>query len=56
MEFGFDVSPPWSRFVSVSFDLVENGVAHHYQISAALRSSAENILNKTGSGLVSDDD
>ena len=56
VEFGFDVSPPWSRFVSISFDLVENGVAHHYQISAALRGWAEHLLNEAGDAIVSDDD
>jgi len=56
MQFGFDVLPPWSRFVSISFDLVENGVVHRYQISAGLRGWAGYLLNQAGDGLVSDDD
>ncbi len=56
VQFGFDVLPPRSRFVSISFDLVENGSVHQYQISAGLRSWAGYLLNQAGDGLVSDDD
>jgi prepilin-type N-terminal cleavage/methylation domain-containing protein len=58
VEFQFDVPPPHSRFVSISFDLVENGVAHQYQISAALRGWAGNLLseNEAGDVIVSSDD
>jgi prepilin-type N-terminal cleavage/methylation domain-containing protein len=44
-----------SKFVSISFDLVENGVTRQYQISAALRGWAGNLLNGSGN-IVSDDD
>lgn len=56
VQFGFDVLPPYSRFVDISFDLVENDVAHRYQINAGLRCWAENLLSKTGVSLVGDDD
>jgi prepilin-type N-terminal cleavage/methylation domain-containing protein len=56
VEFQFNVLPPRSRFVSISFGLVENGVAHRYQISAALRGWASNLLNEAGDAIVSDDD
>jgi len=56
VQFGFDVAPPQSRFVSISFDLVENGIVHTYQIGAGLRGWAGNLLNQAGDGLVSDDD
>ena len=56
VEFQFDVLPPRSRFVSISFDLVENGIAHRYQISAALRGWAGHLLNEAGDAIVSDDD
>jgi len=56
VQFGFDVLPPWSRFVSISFDLVENDIVHRYQISAGLRGWAGYLLNQAGDGLVSDDD
>jgi prepilin-type N-terminal cleavage/methylation domain-containing protein len=49
-------SPPYSRFVSISFDLVENGIVNQYQINAGIRNWAENLLNETGDSLVSDDD
>ena len=42
--------------MSISFDLVENGVVHRYQISAGLRGWAGYLLNQAGDGLVSDDD
>jgi prepilin-type N-terminal cleavage/methylation domain-containing protein len=36
------------KYVSISFDLVENGVTHQYQISAALRGWAGNLLDESG--------
>jgi len=56
VQFNFDVLPPYSRFVSISFDLVENDVVHRYQINAGLRCRAENLLDEDGDSLVSDDD
>jgi prepilin-type N-terminal cleavage/methylation domain-containing protein len=44
------------KFVSISFDLVENGVTRRYEISAALRGWAGNLLNAAGDAIVSDDD
>jgi prepilin-type N-terminal cleavage/methylation domain-containing protein len=55
VEFQFDVSPPNSKFVSISFDLVENGVTRRYQISAALRGWAGHLLDESGN-IVDDDD
>ena len=58
VQFRFDEPslPPMKRkFVSISFDLVENGVAHQYQISAALRGWAGNLLDESGN-IVNDDD
>ena len=58
VQFGFDASPPRSRFVSISFDLVEDGIVHQYQINARLRGWAGNLLHEGGGSisLVSDDD
>ena len=56
VQFSFDLAPPNSRFVSVSFDVLENDTVRQYQISAVLRNWAENLLNDTGDSLVSDDD
>lgn len=50
------VSPPLTKFVSVTFNLTENGVSHQYQISTALRCWAGNLLNSTATAIVSDDD
>jgi len=58
VEFGFDeplVPPTLRKFVSISFDLVENGIDRQYQISAGLRSWAGNLVDSSGN-LVSDDD
>jgi prepilin-type N-terminal cleavage/methylation domain-containing protein len=55
VQFGFDVLPPQSRFVSISFEIVEDDIARQYQISAALRGWAGNLLDDSGN-IVSDDD
>ena len=55
VQFGFDVSPPQSRFVSISFDIVENDIVRQCQVSAALRGWAGNLLDSSGN-IVSDDD
>jgi prepilin-type N-terminal cleavage/methylation domain-containing protein len=51
VQFGFDLpsEPPTKRkFVSVLFDLNENGIRHRYQISAALRCWAGYMLDPEG--------
>lgn len=55
VEFLLVPNAPETQFVSISFDLEENGVAHNYQINAALRGWAENLLDGSGD-IVSDDD
>ena len=55
VQFQFDQSPPNSRFVSISFDLVENEGVRRYQMNAALRGWAGNLLDGSGE-IVSDDD
>jgi len=56
VEFGFlpDL-PPQSDFVTISFDVVENGVTRQCRISAKLRGRAENLLDGSGN-IISDDD
>jgi len=49
-------TPPNSRLVTISFDIVENGIAHQYQINAMLRGWAGNLLDEGGNNIVSDDD
>ena len=57
VEFGFlPELPPQSRFVSISFDVLENDIVHQYQIIAALRGWAGNLLDGSGNNIVSDDD
>lgn len=56
VEFGFlPELPPQSEFVTISFDVVENGIARQCQINATMRSWAENLLDGSGN-IVSDDD
>jgi prepilin-type N-terminal cleavage/methylation domain-containing protein len=58
VQFSFDVLSPLSRsrFVNISFEIVEGGIAHQYQISARLRGWAGNRLDAAGTAIVSDDD
>lgn len=56
VDFSFDVLPPLSRFVNISFDLVENGISRQYQINGFIRGWGGNLLNDAGDALVSDDD
>jgi len=56
VKFSFDVLPPKSKFLSISFDVVENNIVHHYQANNELRSWAGNLLNEAGNAIVSDDD
>ena len=56
VEFGFLPGlPPQSKFVTISFDVVENGIARQCQINAALRGWAGNLLDE-GGNIVNDDD
>ena len=55
VQFGFDVLPPQSRFVTISFDVIENGIPRQCQISANLRGWAGNLLDSS-ENIVSDDD
>ena len=56
VQFALDVQPLSSRFLSISFDVVENNVAHHYQMNNVLRCWAGNLLSTDGQSIVSDDD
>jgi len=55
VQFSFDAAPPNSRFMSISFDILENGIIRQYQISDTLRGWAGNLLDGSGN-IVSDDD
>lgn len=56
VDFGFmPALPPRSKFVTISFYVVENGIARQCQINAALRGWAENLLDESNN-IVSDDD
>ncbi len=56
VEFSLDAAPPYSRFVSISFDVLENEIVRQYQINAALCGWAGNLLDAGGNNIVSDDD
>ena len=55
VQFVPDETPPNSKSISVSFEVVENEVVHQYQINTALRSWAGYLLDGSGN-IVSDDD
>jgi prepilin-type N-terminal cleavage/methylation domain-containing protein len=56
VQFSFDVVPPHSRFVSISFDVLEKGIVRQYQINTSLHAWAGNLLDAGGNNIVSDDD
>jgi prepilin-type N-terminal cleavage/methylation domain-containing protein len=56
VEFSLDAAPPYSRFVSISFCVLENEIIRQYQINATLNSWAGNLLDASGNNLISDDD
>lgn len=56
VQFRFDESPPQSRFVSITFELTEDGTVRQYEIDCALRGWAGNLLNSTGTAIINDDD
>jgi prepilin-type N-terminal cleavage/methylation domain-containing protein len=49
-------SPLKTKYVSITFKIIENGIEHSYQINNALRSWAGNLLNDEGTALVDIDD
>lgn len=51
-----DSPPPWSRSVSLSFDIVENGTVRQCQINAALHGWSGHLLDDSGDVINSDDD
>lgn len=51
-----DTTPPWSKFASISFDIEENGVMHHYEITAALQAWAGHLIDDNGNFKFWDDD
>jgi prepilin-type N-terminal cleavage/methylation domain-containing protein len=55
VEFLLDTAPPYSRFLSISFDLSENDITRHYQLSSSVRSWAGHLLNQSGE-IAGDDD
>jgi len=57
VQFGFiPALPPRSRFVTVSFDVAENGIGHPYQINAALLGWAGNLISDSNDIVTGDDD
>jgi prepilin-type N-terminal cleavage/methylation domain-containing protein len=56
VQFHLDAVPPFTRRVTISFNLAENGVAHPHEVTVGLRAWAGNLLSTDGTTLVSDDD
>ena len=56
VDFGFmPALPPQSKFVTISYKIVENGIDRQCQINAALRGWSGNLLDGSGN-IISDDD
>ena len=55
VQFEFDALPPHTKFVGISFDIIENDTIHQYQINSALRGWAGNLLDYDSS-ITNDDD
>jgi prepilin-type N-terminal cleavage/methylation domain-containing protein len=47
---------PFTRWLTISFDLTEGGATHSYEMTETLRAWAGNLLSADGTALVSDDD
>jgi prepilin-type N-terminal cleavage/methylation domain-containing protein len=56
VQFYFDVGPPDTRAVAISFEIQQRGVSHDYQISSVLRGRAGYLLDAGGEIVASDDD
>jgi prepilin-type N-terminal cleavage/methylation domain-containing protein len=54
VQFEFDILPPQSGFVGISFDVVENDIVRQCQITGKIRGPAVNLLNQ--GDITSDDD
>lgn len=51
-----DLAAPWTRYLTYSFDIEENGVSSTYQINTSLRGWSGHLLSTNGDLIVSDDD
>ncbi len=56
VQFRWDVDPPRTRLLDVSFDLRENNLTRRYEINTALRAWAGHLLNASGTEMISGDD
>jgi len=54
VQFEFDILPPRSGFVGITFDVVENDIVRQCQITGKVRGPAVNLLNE--GDITSDDD
>ena len=56
VQFSLYPAPPYSRFVNISFDVLENKIVRQYEINTTLIGWAGNLLDAGGNNIVSDDD
>lgn len=56
VSFSLDLQPPYTGFVSISLDLVENEITRHYQMNAKCRCNADYLINRYGQLASEDDD
>jgi prepilin-type N-terminal cleavage/methylation domain-containing protein len=56
VQFSLDATPPYTKYLSISFDVLENDYSRKYQINTAIYSWAGNLLDASGNNIVNDDD
>jgi prepilin-type N-terminal cleavage/methylation domain-containing protein len=56
VQFHWDVDPPRTRLLAVSFDLLENNLPRRYEVTIALRAWAGHLLDESGTAIVNGDD
>lgn len=56
VQFAYDVAPPRTGLLAITFGLTEDHASRQYEIATALRCRADCLLNASGDALVATDD
>lgn len=56
VQFSYDAAPPFTRRLTTSFSLIENGAAHPYEMTMAMRARVDSLLKPDGTALDGDGD
>ena len=55
LKINFDLNPPQSRFINISFEIEENDISRQYQINSTLLGRVDNLIDSTNN-IINDDD